>query len=71
MNKIKVTSEYLAASAIDALQKDLVLLKKQFFNFRFQKSMGDSLDTSQFRQIRKKIARIATELTKRKRGENA
>ena len=46
-------------------------LKKSLLNFRFQKSTGQLEKTSQIRKIRKKIARLKTEINKNKGDKNA
>ena len=45
----------------DQLDDELVKLKKEQFNLRFQKATGQLENTSRFRQIRRDIARIKTE----------
>jgi large subunit ribosomal protein L29 len=37
-------------------------LKKELFNLRFQKASGELTNTSRFREARKEIARILTQL---------
>jgi len=39
-------------------------LKKSLLNFRFQKSAGQLEKTSEIRKVRKKIARLKTEINK-------
>lgn len=50
----------------EELLKKKVFLKKELFNLRFQGSLEGVRDTSRFKYIRKDIARINTEITKRK-----
>lgn len=44
----------------DQLDDELIKLKKEQFNLRFQKATGQLENTSRFRQIRRDIARIKT-----------
>ncbi len=50
------------------LKDSLLLLKKELFNLRFQKTLGELTNTSRFSKVKKSIARIKTELTRRKVG---
>ena len=53
------TSE-LKLKTVDELQELLLSLKKEQFNLRFQKSMGQLESTAQIRKTRRKIARVST-----------
>ena len=44
----------------DQLDDELVKLKKEQFNLRFQQASGQLEKTARFRQIRRDIARIKT-----------
>ena len=44
----------------DQLQDELLSLKKEQFNLRFQKASGQLENTSRVRQVRRDIARIKT-----------
>ena len=44
----------------DQLDDELIKLKKEQFNLRFQKATGQLENTARFRQIRRDIARIKT-----------
>ena len=44
----------------DQMNDELVKLKKEQFNLRFQKATGQMENTSRVRQIRRDIARIHT-----------
>jgi large subunit ribosomal protein L29 len=44
----------------DQLKDELINLKKEQFNLRFQKSTGQVENTARVRQIRRDIARIKT-----------
>ena len=44
----------------DQLQDELLSLKKEQFNLRFQRATGQLENTSRMRQVRKDIARVRT-----------
>ena len=44
----------------DQLQDQLLSLKKEQFNLRFQRATGQLENTSRVRQVRKDIARVRT-----------
>ena len=50
----------------DELNSELLLLKKEQFNLRFQKSSGQLENSSKIKEIRRDIARINTSLVERK-----
>jgi large subunit ribosomal protein L29 len=52
----------LRAKTQDELKTDLVGLKKEQFNLRFQKASGQLENTARVRQVRRDIARIKTVL---------
>lgn len=51
--------------SVDQLKDELVNLKKEAFNLRFQKATGQLENTSRFRAIRRDVARIKTVLRER------
>ena len=55
----------LRAKSADELKTDLVGLKKEQFNLRFQKASGQLENTARVRQVRRDIARIKTDLGRR------
>jgi large subunit ribosomal protein L29 len=57
----------------DELQDQLLQLKKEQFNLRFQKATGQLENTARVREVRRDIARIKTILAERERtaGEHA
>jgi large subunit ribosomal protein L29 len=55
------------AMTVDQLDDELVKLKKEQFNLRFQKATGQLENTSRVRLVRRDIARIRTVATS-KRG---
>lgn len=50
----------LKLQSTDQLDQELLKLKKEQFNLRFQKAGGQLEKTSQVRKIRRQIARIYT-----------
>jgi large subunit ribosomal protein L29 len=58
--------DYRAKTA-DELSDQLVQLKKEAFNLRFQRANGQLEKTSRVRQVRRTIARIETVLTEQRR----
>jgi large subunit ribosomal protein L29 len=49
----------------DQLKDELVNLKKEQFNLRFQAASGQSENTARVKQVRRDIARIKTVLAER------
>jgi large subunit ribosomal protein L29 len=52
----------LRARTADQLEEQLLQLKKEQFNLRFQKATGQLENTARVRQVRRDIARIKTVL---------
>ncbi len=50
----------IRAMTDDQLKDELVKLKKEQFNLRFQRATGQLENTSRVRQVRRDIARIQT-----------
>ncbi len=50
----------LKAMGADALQDELLRLKKEQFNLRFQRATGQLENTSRVRVVRRDIARVKT-----------
>jgi large subunit ribosomal protein L29 len=59
----------LRAKTADELKQTLLDLRKEQFNFRFQKSTGKIEDTSRVRMVRRDIAKIKTLLNELKSGK--
>lgn len=59
----------LRAKTPDELQQSLLELRKEQFNFRFQKTTGKIEDTSRIRIVRRDIAKIKTLLNELKSGK--
>jgi large subunit ribosomal protein L29 len=58
----------MQAMTPDQLQDELVSLKKEQFNLRFQRATGQLENTSRVTQVRKDIARVKT-IQRRKQTE--
>ena len=54
------TAADLRVMTVDQLDDELLKLKKEQFNLRFQKATGQLENTSRVRQVRRDIARIKT-----------
>lgn len=50
----------LREKSVDDLKADLLVLKKEQFNLRFQQSSGELDNTARMRTVRRDIARIKT-----------
>ena len=50
----------LKVMSVDQLQDELLKLKKEQFNLRFQRATGQLENTSRVTEVRKEIARIKT-----------
>ena len=57
----------LRVMTMDQLGDELMKLKKERFNLRFQRASGQLENTARVRQVRRDIARIET-ITRQKRG---
>ena len=53
----------IRALSEDQMKDELVKLKKEQFNLRFQRATGQLENTARLRQIRRDIARIKTLMT--------
>jgi large subunit ribosomal protein L29 len=67
MAKKKLTVEDFRGKSVDELGEQLVKLKKEQFNLRFQRANGQLENTGRVRAVRKDIARIETVLTEQRR----
>ena len=67
MSKSEFTSKVLSQITLEKLVEKLVFLKKELFNLRFQKTLGELTNTSRFLKVKKDIARVGTELTRRRK----
>ena len=58
-------AEDVSALSDDQLQDELLKLKKEQFNLRFQQATGQLENTARFKQIRRDIARVKTDQRRR------
>jgi len=65
-----MSAEKFKTLTVDQLDEELVKLKKEQFNLRFQKASGQLEKTSRVREVRRDIARIMT-IARQKRGAAA
>ena len=49
----------------DQLQEELISLKKEAFNLRFQQATGQIENTARMRQVRRSVARVNTILNQK------
>lgn len=59
----------LRAKTADELKQELLNLRKEQFNFRFQKATGQLENTGRVSLVRRDIARIKTALAELKQGK--
>lgn len=65
-------AEDLRAKTVDELKDQLIALKKEQFNLRFQQSNAQLQNTAESRRVRRDIARVQTVLSERaKHTDNA
>ena len=67
MAKKSVTADDFRGKTADELSDQLVKLKKEQFNLRFQRANGQLENTGRVRLVRKQIARIETVLSEQRR----
>ena len=58
----------LVAMTADQLQDELLKLKKEQFNLRFQKATGQLENTARVRQVRRDVARLKTIAAQKRAG---
>ncbi len=61
----------LRSKTPDQLRDELVSLKKEAFNLRFQKATNQLENTARIRQVRRDTARVATILNEKARDATA
>jgi large subunit ribosomal protein L29 len=59
----------LRAKSADELKQELLDLRKEQFNFRFQKATGQLENTGRVRLVRRDIARIKTVIAEAQQGK--
>lgn len=69
MSREELTSKALSEISVAKLNEKFSFLKKELFNLRFQKTLGELTNISRFAKVRKDVARVKTELTKRSKAE--
>ena len=63
--------EDLRTMTPDQLDDELLKLKKEQFNLRFQRASGQLENTSRVREVRRDIARLKTVQVQRRNGQGA
>jgi len=63
-------TEKFKGLTVDQLDEELVKLKKEQFNLRFQRASGQLENTARVRVVRREIARIMT-IARQKRADGA
>lgn len=58
----------LRAKTDDELNEQIIALKKESMNLRFQQSGGQLTNTARIRQVKREVAQIKTLLSERKNG---
>jgi large subunit ribosomal protein L29 len=61
----------LRAMTVDQLDDEVLKLKKERFNLRFQRATGQLENTARVRQVRRDIARIKTIAAQKRGGQTA
>ncbi len=61
-------AEDIRTMSPDQLDEELVRLKKEQFNLRFQRASGQLENTSRVREVRRDIARIKTVQAEKRNG---
>ncbi|MCY4259523.1 MAG: 50S ribosomal protein L29 [Rhodobacteraceae bacterium] len=61
----------LREKTIDELSDDLLKLKQELFNIRFQLVSGAFTNTARIRVVRRDVARVKTVLQEKRTGEEA
>ena len=63
------TTSELRQLSVDELNNELVELRKERFNYQLQKTTGQLTQTHHLKRVTKKIARVKTLLSEKKRSE--
>jgi len=61
----------LRTMTVDQLDDEVLKLKKERFNLRFQRATGQLENTSRVRQVRRDIARVKTIAAQKRAGQPA
>ena len=60
-----MNAQELSTKTPDQLRDQLVALKKEAFNLRFQQATGQLENTARMRSVRRDVARVKTVLTQK------
>ena len=60
----------IRTKSADELNDQLLQLKKEQFNLRFQRASGQLENTSRVREVRRDIARVKTVQAQQRHGQN-
>jgi large subunit ribosomal protein L29 len=63
-------SQEIRGLTADQLDDQLVKLKKEQFNLRFQRASGQLENTSRVREVRREIARVKTVQAQKRNGQD-
>ncbi len=63
-------SDQIQAMTLDQIEEELVKLKKEQFNLRFQKATNQLENTARVRDVRRSVARLLT-IARQKRASAA
>ena len=61
----------LRVMTVDQLDDELLKLKKEQFNLRFQRASGQLENTSRVREVRRDIARVKTVQSQKRNGQDS
>ena len=61
----------IRAMTIDQIDDEVLKLKKEQFNLRFQRANGQLENTGRVRSVRKEIARLETVMTEKRASASA
>ena len=64
-------AEKFKTLSVDQLDEELVKLKKEQFNLRFQRASGQLENTSRVREVRRDIARVKTVQSQKRNGQDS
>src|SRR5262249_5226464 len=67
-SRIVMKPDDLRAMTVDQLDDEVLKLKKERFNLRFQRATGQLENTARVRQVRRDIARIKTIAAQKRSG---
>ena len=59
----------IRAMTVDQLDDEVLKLKKEAFNLRFQRATGQLANTARVREVRRDIARIKTAAAQKRAGQ--